>query len=51
MKKESKHICNPQPVKKFGLIVYQCGCGRYFTKEQYEKTGQEWRGFNNEKMG
>lgn len=32
-----KHIHNPKPKDFFGLTTYQCGCGAYFTKEQYEK--------------
>ena len=31
-----KHICKPRYKPLFSLDQYQCGCGRYFTKEQME---------------
>lgn len=36
--KSQKHRCRPREIKTLGLPSYQCGCGRYFTKEQYKKT-------------
>lgn len=31
------HVHEPKPKQFFEMIEYQCGCGLYFTKEQYFK--------------
>jgi len=29
------HICDPKPLDKNGMIVAQCGCGRYFEASDF----------------
>jgi len=41
MNKE-KHICNPQEGSMFELPTYQCGCGRYFNKDEAIKQSIKW---------
>ena len=31
------HKCKIKKVKMFDTYTYQCGCGRYFSKEKFEK--------------
>jgi len=31
------HRCKIKPVKFFDTVTYQCGCGKYYTKEAYER--------------
>lgn len=37
------HVCNPQATTIFGHKTYQCGCGKYFSKEQAEEQQSKYR--------
>ena len=39
-KRAKEHICNPTPINYFGRTQYKCGCGEYFTKEEYNKLNK-----------
>ena len=32
-----EHECKPKVVDFFGMVTYQCSCGKYFKKKQYEE--------------
>ena len=36
MKSRKDHECLPRPVQFFNTTLYQCLCGKYFQKEDYE---------------
>jgi len=36
MNRIDKHICKIKRIKFFDTFTYQCGCGKYFRKEEYD---------------
>ena len=38
LQKEHPHVCEPKTVMLFTVETYQCGCGKYFTREHFEDS-------------